>query len=227
MKNCWLLACLLFGIACGSEKASDEEEKSTKDDDSKTASEMVCKVNDSTDGTNACGLSQTCNPGTFCHDQTKFCVEGCRTELDCAKNQYCDMRNKSRDVTGKFDVGTCRAPGSECGSDDDSSDGIPDSCDDVQGNYRVILKENSPSPCRHIWSQSRLCSIAQDACDLTLRCDDGSTILPRGTLDKNNRVMSSFEIQGHTIQCKLIFGQGFSWSCTAEGIVCEGYGLAQ
>jgi len=209
------VAFLLAASSCGGdgdESAADKTNKNT------------CEANDSTDGTNACGLNQTCEAGNYCYTEVYACFTGCRSELDCARGDYCDLRNPSKSPGGAQDVGTCRKPGSECKTDDGGPvDGA--GCLNVQGNYLVGLASSSPAVCKQIWTKSQMCSITQTNCDISVRCDQDQSIFQGGTLN-NNSLAKTIQVEGMPVNCKMDFTgtDYFTWSCSASGILCEGTG---
>jgi hypothetical protein len=64
-------------------------------------------LNTTTDGTQACSIS-VCQAAQYC--SVNICMNGCVTENNCARGQYCDLSNARMDTAISKQVGTCQTP---------------------------------------------------------------------------------------------------------------------
>ncbi len=217
------------------------------DGDSGSPSTPMCGPNDG-NGVTSC-FNRQCVNDNYCDSYLETCQVGCLSTLNCAAGEYCDLRMPSRDFGDEHDVGVCRPPGAECGTDatdpgasagtggaDTSmTDTGTMSCADVEGNYTISLASDVPDICRSVIDDGTLCSVAQDGCQLTWGCDNAFGLgFPPGQLEGNTyHGMGTYSAKGTSVpfDCEVEFVEllpyRLTFSCSANvgaAIVCEGLG---
>ncbi|MCR9162588.1 MAG: hypothetical protein ACE37F_18870 [Nannocystaceae bacterium] len=91
-------------------------------------------------------------------------------------------------------------------------------CPDVAGEYAIALENPEGSPCTMLLEDGNLCSVGQDACELTWSCDSPhAKILTPGPLDMEGTYTAEGTYVNHTYACTFAFAsdlETFAWTCT-------------
>ncbi len=246
-----LVASLLLAGLCGLGGACEGSDQDNEATGNATGGpqELDCTPNQG-DGRTACS-NETCTAGEYCENDF-VCSAGCESTLNCGAGEFCDMRMPITDGFGAT-IGICRSasdpvcsgastnasepdpdPDPESETADPSSSGdVPESCPDVEDNYRIELDGSSPSECEVFITDGDMCSVAQSGCELTWGCGAHlSAVLTPGPIDDNGIYEVSGTQMGVDYECTFDFTAQFparfTFSCSAgqagQAIVCSGTG---